>query len=88
MKETSINFLKGEFAMNEMCSIAKKQRDVGIVHNMLNAGKSEVEVYEEFEARYNRRKNNPHWNDEAPDVVFSQILEIIKAAEKRLKEMK
>lgn len=74
--------------MNEMCSIAKKKRDIGIVYNMLNAGKSESEVYEEFEARYNRRKSNPHWNDEAPDVVFSHILEIIKAAEKILKEMK
>lgn len=74
--------------MNEMCSIAKKQRDIGIVRNMLNAGKSEAEVYEEFEARYNRRKSNPHWNDEAPDVAFSHILEIIKKAEEKKKEIK
>ena len=74
--------------MNEMCAIARRQRDVGIVLNLLNEGKSEAEVYEDFEARYNRRKSNPHWNDEAPDVVFSHILESIKAAEKRLKEMK
>ena len=74
--------------MNEMMINARRQRDIGIVLNLFNAGKSEAEVYEDFETRYNRRKSNPHWNDEAPDVVFSYILEIIKAAEKRLKEVK
>ena len=85
--------------MNEMCAIARRQRDIGIVLNLLNEGKSKAEVYEEFKTRYNRRKDNPHWKNEAPDVVFADILESIEAAiepakerlkklEERLKELK
>lgn len=74
--------------MNEMCTIARRQRDIGIVLNLLNEGKSEAEVYEDFETRYNRRKDNPHWENEAPDVVFAHILESIKTAKERLKELK
>ena len=74
--------------MNEMCAIARRQRDIGIVLKLLNEGKSEAEVYEDFETRYNRHKENPWWGDKAPDVIFSHILEIIKKAEEKKKEMK
>lgn len=74
--------------MNEMCAIARRQRDIGIVLNLLNEGKSEAEVYEDFETRYNRRKDNPHWENEAPDVVFAHILESIETAKERMKELK
>lgn len=73
--------------MNEMCAIARRQRDIGIVRNLLSEGKSKAEVYEEFKTRYNRRKDNPHWENEAPDVVFARILESIEAGKKRLKEL-
>lgn len=73
--------------MNEMCAIAKRQRDIGIVLNLLNSGKSEAEAYEDFKTRYNRRKDNFHWENEAPDVVFARILERIETSKKALKEL-
>lgn len=73
--------------MNEMCAIARRQQDIWIVLNLLSEGKSKAEVYEEFKTRYNRRKDNPHWENEAPDVVFARILESIETIKKRVKEL-
>ena len=74
--------------MSEVRNQTRRCMDIGRAYRLLKEGKSEAEVYEDFETRYNRRKDNPHWENEAPDVVFAHILESIEAAKKRLKELK
>lgn len=74
--------------MSEVRNQTRRYMDIGRAHRLLKEGKSEAEVYEDFETRYNRHKENPWWGDKAPDVIFSHILEIIKKAEEKKKEMK
>lgn len=48
----------------------RRSMDIGRVKRLLDSGKSEAEVYEEFETWYNRRGKNPWWSDKAPDVSY------------------
>lgn len=66
---------------SEMSYGMKMCADIGRVVRRLEKGKSEAEVYEEFEALYNKRGKNPQWDNEPPDEVFEFILDLIKFAE-------
>lgn len=54
--------------------------DIGRVVRWLMEGKSEAEIYEEFETLYNSRGKNPQWDDAPPDEAFEFILNLIKFA--------
>lgn len=56
----------------------KRQMDIGHIVNALKSGKSEAEVYDEWSARYDRRKTCPWWDNAAPDVVFASMMKVIK----------
>lgn len=66
----------------------RRSMDIGRVKRLLDSGKSEAEVYEEFETWYNRRGKNPWWSDKAPDDIFGYIMDVIKQEEARKKAMK
>lgn len=74
--------------MSEVRNMTRKYIDIGRADRLLKEGKSEAEVYEDFETRYNQHKEDPWWGDKAPDVAFSHILEIIKKAKEKMEEMK
>lgn len=74
--------------MSENKMTARQKRDIGCVRLLLNQGISEAKVYQKFETWYNRRGQNPWWEDKAPDKVFAFILDVINNAKQRKEAMK